>query len=271
MTEKEFAEKIWEKSFSTIIVDYIRQPRNKKEVDTVIKIKLTCLTKMLRTMYRKYKQSIPTMLDMVNEFQALLYFGSLEFAKGKSEEELITVVDDFNIFDHSISKQYYNYLEKYIKGKLYDLYVMNKKELKLTAEEKENMTVEEIEKKEQEYKDKLSETLIGNFELDFDEFKKSNQKDTYYDLHIKHIKDYYSKENNQYRWLPEVLLWYWCNREDILTKSQLEFMDNLNRNLANEVYGRGNTKHFKDRIKTRILRKYEEYQKENGLIESKVA
>ncbi|MDD3569795.1 MAG: hypothetical protein PHY44_01680 [Lachnospiraceae bacterium] len=247
MTEKEFAEKIWEKSFSTVVIEYPKHPKNKKVVDTIIKINLVCLTKMVKPIYRKYRESIPTMEDMNNEFQALFYFASLQFAVGKSEEELSTVLDDFDIFNHPITKQYYNYIDIHIRGKLYDVYVRNKKELK------------------------ISETLIGNFELDYDEFEKSNQKDTYYDMHINNIKDYYSKENNKMRWLPEVLLWYWCNREDILTKSKIEFIDNLNRNLANDVYGRPNVKHYKERIKSRLLIKFEEYQIKYGLKESKVA
>lgn len=244
MTEKEFAEKIWEKSFSTFVIEYSEnQPINKKQVDTIIKINLVCLIKMVKTIYRKYRESIVTMEDMKNEFQALFYFASLQFAKGKSDEQLNLVLEDINIFNHAITKQYYKYLEIYIVGKLNDLYIRHQK----------------------------NENLIGNFELDFEETEYDPQKLTYYQMYIENLRNYYSKENKKSILIPEVLLWYWCNREEILTKNQIEFMDNLNRNLADEIYGRANKKHYKERVEIRILRKYEEYQNKYRLKESKAA
>lgn len=54
-----------------------------------------------------------------------------------------------------------------------------------------------------------------------------------------------------------ILQWYYANKEEILTRSQLEFLEALNRNMAVEKYGKANIARTKRLIMQRVLATYE--------------
>lgn len=54
-----------------------------------------------------------------------------------------------------------------------------------------------------------------------------------------------------------ILIWYYANKEEILTRSQLEFLEALNRNMAVEKYGKANIARTKRLIMQRVLASYE--------------
>lgn len=54
-----------------------------------------------------------------------------------------------------------------------------------------------------------------------------------------------------------IIGWYYKNKEEILTKSQIEFLQHLNRGMAVEVYGKANIARTKRLIVKRIQTTYE--------------
>lgn len=75
------------------------------------------------------------------------------------------------------------------------------------------------------------------------------QDDAYYDSYF---------EEKEESTTNEILKWYYENKESILTKSQIQFLDALNRGIAVEEYGDKHISRDKQRIMNRIRKAYEE-------------